>query len=66
MPSTKPQRRKLPVLPLLLGAGTLAVAVAVAGQQALAAQLGAWLAEAYEVGMQRWTPSEPQIPAYHS
>ena len=29
-------------------------------------ELGAWLAEAYEVGMQRWTPSEPQIPAYHS
>jgi hypothetical protein len=47
MPSTKPQRRRLPVLPLLLGAGTLAVAVAVAGQQALAAQLGAWLAEVW-------------------
>ena len=32
---------------VLLGAGTLAVAVAVAGQQALAAQLGACLAEVW-------------------
>jgi hypothetical protein len=29
-------------------------------------ELGGWIVESYEVGMQRWKPSGPQIPAYHS